>query len=414
MKPRDLPIPRPEKRGDLRKFSVLATVLVLGAFACGEDEGPAGAWTPGGDPIPLGEPEAVFPEDFGFFSSVRELADGSVLLADPLGSALFRVDLEAGARERIGTRGEGPGEYLQPDATWPLPGDSTLVVDLGNTRMVRIGPDLAFGETHSLMLGTGGAMVMALPSAIDGTGRIYTAGMSFGLPEEDSAAIVRIDLTESTADTAGTYVPEKFNVTREAVQGGESVNVSRIPYAPADGWGVAPDGSLVIARWADYAVEWRSPTGETVFGEPVQHAPVAIGDAEKEEYFEANRRGGGLQVARTDNNGVVTTTMRRGGFVSRGGDNEPDYGQYEWPSHKPPFYRGTIPVDSRDRAWVRRHVSPGKGTRYDVFDRQARQIGSYSLEGVREIVGFGSESVYVVAFDDFDLAYLEKYALPGT
>ena len=36
-----------------------------------------------------------------------------------------------------------------------------------------------------------------------------------------------------------------------------------------------------------------------------------------------------------------------------------------------------------------------------------------TLEGNRIVAGFGRESVYMVAFSELDLAYLERYRLPG-
>ena len=58
----------------------------------------------------LGEPTATFPEDFGAIQAVRELADGTVLVADPLGGALYAVDLDSGTRTQVGMEGQGPEE----------------------------------------------------------------------------------------------------------------------------------------------------------------------------------------------------------------------------------------------------------------------------------------------------------------
>jgi hypothetical protein len=69
-------------------------------------------------------------------------------------------------------------------------------------------------------------------------------------------------------------------------------------------------------------------------------------------------------------------------------------------------------VDARDRAWVRRHVRAGDPSTYDVFDADGNRVGSVLLESGKRIVGFGRGTVYVVAFDEFDLNYLERYALP--
>ncbi len=124
--------------------------LVLGCAEVGPcDTGPQdrSPWPEAGDQLPtllLESPQAVSPQDFSYFHTVRELAGGDVLVADPFSQALFRVDLDSGTRTRIGGVGEGPSEYQSPDAVWPLPGDSTLLVDLGNARLTTLDPHLEF------------------------------------------------------------------------------------------------------------------------------------------------------------------------------------------------------------------------------------------------------------------------------
>jgi hypothetical protein len=141
-------------------------VSLMALIACASETGGAngGLADFGGS---LGEPSAVFAEDFGSIQTVREVA-GGMLVADPLGGALYFVDMNAGTRTVVGTEGQGPGEYLQPDAVWPLLGDSTLLVDLGNGRMITLGrPDLEFGPTSPLSAGSprSGGMVVAIPQA---------------------------------------------------------------------------------------------------------------------------------------------------------------------------------------------------------------------------------------------------------
>ncbi len=134
--------------------------------------------------VRAGQPTAVFPEDFGAIQTVRELPDGRVLVADPLSKALYAVDMAAGTRTVIGREGEGPEEYRQPDAVWPLPGDSTLLVDLGNGRLVALGPDLKFGPTMPITVGEfqpGRPLVLAIPQGVDGAGKIYARMMGGGM-----------------------------------------------------------------------------------------------------------------------------------------------------------------------------------------------------------------------------------------
>ena len=57
-------------------------------------------------------------------------------------------------------------------------------------------------------------------------------------------------------------------------------------------------------------------------------------------------------------------------------------------------------------------MDAGEPATYDVFDRSARPVGTVLLEHGARVVGFGDGAVYVVTFDEFDLNYLERHALP--
>ncbi len=40
-------------------------------------------------------------------------------------------------------------------------------------------------------------------------------------------------------------------------------------------------------------------------------------------------------------------------------------------------------------------------------------MGTVLLGQGRRVLGFGQGTIYVVAFDEFDLNYLERYAMPA-
>ena len=88
--------------------------------------------------------DVTYPEPFSYLSAVRELADGRILAADPISQVLLRLDLDAGTVDTLGRHGAGPQEYKGPDQVFPLPGDSTLLVDLGNGRLTVIDPEGTF------------------------------------------------------------------------------------------------------------------------------------------------------------------------------------------------------------------------------------------------------------------------------
>ncbi len=108
-------------------------------------------------------------------------------------------------------------------------------------------------------------------------------------------------------------------------------------------------------------------------------------------------------------NGAVQTSFSRGGPGGRAREID----GYEWPDTKPPFYSGRLDVDPQGRVWVRRHVRAGEDATYDVFGRDGARAGTVTLENHKRVIGFGSGAVYVVAYDDLDLNYLERYEMPA-
>lgn len=387
----------------------VTAAFILGLFA--SFLLPSGA----GAQIRLVEPDATFPEDFGAIQTVRELPDGRVLVADPLGKALYLVDMASGTRTVVGREGQGPEEYLQPDAVWPLPGDSTLLVDLGNGRLVALGPDLSFGPTRPIMVGEfrpGSPMVLALPQGVDGQGRIYAramGGMGGGAYPE-SADVLRIDRGSGTSEPAATF---KLGAVTQQTSGGannQNVSISPIPLSPEDAWGVAPDGSIVLVRSGDFHLERVAPDGSVSQGPAIPYEAVRIRTAEKEEHLaESGRAGGGLRIGVEMRNGQMAMSFGRGGSDS----STREIDQYTWPEEKPPFYSGRIPVDPAGRAWVRRHVEAGEESTYDVFDGSGKRVATVLLPNGKRVIGFGEGTFYVVAYDEFDLNYLERYAIPA-
>ena len=368
----------------------------------------------GRDPVArLGEAEAVYGEPFSVLRTVRELDDGRVLVADPLGQVLVRLDLDSGSADTIGSVGEGPAEYIQPDAVWPLPGGRTLLVDLGNGRLTELGPELEFGETRPYAMGdaTRGGLVMALPHAVDDRGRLYFRDMSgMGAPA-DSAHILRLDLESGSVDSLAKF---KLPGTTRRESGGpnnQSVQVTQIPLSPEDAWGVSPDGLLVVARVGDYHVEWVGEDGTVTSGPPVPYTPVGIGRAEKLEWRDQrSENGGGLGIEASIANGSVSIRASRGG--SGMGADELD--EFAWPEVKPAFYGGTVPVlvDGRGRAWVRRHREAGEPGTYDVFDGSDGLAMTVEVGVGRRVVSFGDGKLYAIHMDEYGLQYLERYGLP--
>jgi hypothetical protein len=380
--------------------------VILLSVACAE----AGNRVPERD---LADADARFPEAFGLVSTVRELGDGRVLIADPLGQALMVVDMTSGTADTIGRVGPGPGEYRQPDLVLPLPGDSTLIADLGNGRLVVLGPDLSFGETFPIAQGEPsgpglGGMNIILPRATDSRGRVYFQALGMmmrpGGQLPDSGAVMRWDRSTGAIETVARVKLQERTVETSGSGRNQNVRLRQIPLSPEDAWAVSWDGRVAAARSGGYYLEWTEPERGTVRGDDVIYEPVPIGRGEQEAYLD-RAAATGLSISADITNGVQQMSFGRGG--GRGGD--PDVNDYDWPDVMPAFASNGVRVTPEGDAWVRRSTSAGDPPVYDVFGEDGQLKERVLLPRGREVVGFGLEHVYAAQRDEFDLIWLERY-----
>ncbi|HRP08257.1 MAG TPA: hypothetical protein PLL69_07200 [Gemmatimonadales bacterium] len=377
---------------------------MMAVVACLSQALPAAAQA--GREVVLGSPTASHSGEFSLLRLIREQADGSVLIADPIEGALVRLDKSLARATPLGRVGPGPGEYRQPDAVWPLPGDSSLLVDLGNNRLTVLDPAGRFGNTRTLAEPSpDGGLKLLLPGGVDRAGGIYYRG---GRPGDDSLPVFRFDRATGQSTEVARY---RGPAMRQESSGGENnrrQSVSSIPWAPADGWAVGASGRIFLVRAHDYHVEVINPDGSRTSGVPVRYTPVRIGAAERAEYDASVQRGGSLGIEMRVSNGEPSLSMTRG----RGRPGGAATSAANFPATKPPFDPGDIWVDSRERLWVRRHQAAGQPALYDVFDQRGSLVGSVRFGVNRRMAGMGKAAVYVARWDDDDLMYLERYALP--
>jgi hypothetical protein len=359
----------------------------------------------------LTTPAASFPQEFGAVRGLLELPDGRVLVADGLGQALMLVDLVAGSADTVGHLGQGPEEYKTPDGLYPLPGNSILLVDLGNGRLTQLGPDLSFGETMPLAQGdptTGMGMSLRIPGGVDREGGIYYQGRGAMRPGAlpDSGMVLRWDVESGAVDTLALVKLQEMRQTNSGGRNNQSVSISPVPLSPQDGWAVAMDGRLAVVRTNPYRVDWIMSDGSVVSGPANDYDPVTIGNPEKEAYLD-NMQRNGLQVMVSMENGRRSMNFSRGG----GRSGERDLDAYEWPEVMPVFDPSGVEVSSDGSLWVRRYLEADAAPTFDVFDSDGKLVRRVILPEAREVVGFGKGVVYLTRIDEYDLQWLEKYEL---
>lgn len=386
-----------------RTPSALATLLIAISPAAAAQSVPVAS---------LGQPTATFEEPFDQVTSLRELSDGRVLVADLLARAVTLADLDRGSSTAVGREGQGPKEFSFPLALVALPGDSTLLVDPAQRRFLMIGPDAAPITTIPFPEEFGGIVRVR---GADQQGRVYAEGSPFpggpgsfgeGTPTvPDSVPLLLWDRARGRVDRLGKIKVPEMSV---AVAGGaraRTVAIGQQPLPVADAWSVTPAGRIGIARVGDYHVDWWGTPRAT--GRPVKYTPVKVTERDKEIVRERAR----------DSRGGLRMTVAEGARPARGGSGAPpsmpDLPEPEWPEFKPPFVANGAMATPGGQLWVERSRQADADRLYDVFGPDGNLLQQVRLSTDRRLVGFGAGTVYVARSDEDELQYLERYATPN-
>ncbi len=355
----------------------------------------------------LDEPATAYAEPFSLIAGVRELADGRLILSDALEETLYVLDARLEGAERISRNGQGPDEYRQPDGLFAWPGDSTLMVDLGNGRLTLIGSDYGFGRTIPVVQQKAMGLQIILPQGVDASGFLYYQPRGDGMIR-DSADVVRWSPGAGGEPEPVTRI--KLTDVTERTSGGANEmrqEVMPVPLSPEDGWAVGANGDVAVVRVGDYHVEWVRADGTIVSGPPVPYESVPVKTADKEAWAE-DMAATGLMMMVTNDNGQMNARMRRGG-----GRGVPSLDRFQWPEVKPPFVPGSVRVDSQGYAWVERYVAAGERPVLDVFDGEGRHVGAVTIPAGCSLTGFGDGTIYLTRGDDLGFQWLERYDRPS-
>jgi hypothetical protein len=210
----------------------------------------------------------------------------------------------------------------------------------------------------------------------------------------DSVAIVRSDAALQRAETLAWLRLPKMSVEMSGTQSAPQVRMrGASPFVARDAWAVGGDGSVVIARVADYRVERILPNGTRVIGEPIPYTPVRVTPAMKQEVVAGMQKQMGEFAAQMP-----------AGFIQSLIEST------EWPEFKPPFQGGLV-VAPDGRLWVpiTRAAITGGGATYDVIDARGRLVERVAFPTGTGLLGFGGTAMYVVRTDADDLQYLQRH-----
>ncbi|MEK7667933.1 MAG: hypothetical protein AAB409_04730 [Gemmatimonadota bacterium] len=350
--------------------------------------------------IALRAPDAVAAVEFTRVTSVRELRDGSVLVANQPEGRLVLVQWGSAEAPVIGRAGDGPGEYRGVGWLYALAGDSTLFTDSYLDRWLLLdGPRIVATVVEQ---NTVNRLLRAQLSGADEFGHVL------GVRGEVFPG--RAPRTRDTADSlllllAGRAAQRVDTIARLKGRGGGGFHVGQResgrppfivvtnPLASEDQALLFGDGWIAVARIEPYRVDWRAPDGRWVRGAPLPFTAVGVDDRER------------------------CFAMER--VLGSAGGSDPS-SLPGWPETVPPF----LPVWLQSLApallaapdgrlvIARTPTTASPEHQYDVVDRQSRLIGVISVSANETLIGFGARSVYTLSTDAQGVQRLRRHLWP--
>ena len=338
--------------------------------------------------------DARLDEEFTSLSSVRELSDGRVLIADWQENRLVVANLRDGTVKAVGRTGSGPGEFRGLYQLFVLGRDSTLVPDLrarrwllldGVSVVVTLPPETPVLRVAPILLGA------------DEAGHVLTMGVVRPGPREpadpaESVYVVRADRATGRADTVGRILPQPSQVeVRERNPDGSprTVTGNTLMLSASEQALLFLDGWIAFARLNPYRVDWRTSDGRIVRGAALPVPVDKVDDREKRAYVERSAR----QSGRPPRDPATITS---------------------WSPTVAPFQtQGALLASSDGRLVIHRmQTASAPHTRYDVVDRRGALAVQVSMPENERIVGFGAKSVYVAVTDDDGIQRLRRHPWP--
>lgn len=340
----------------------------------------------------LRPPDATLGEPFSRVYSIRELADGRVLVSDnSRDSRLVVADLQSGSVRLIGSIGAGPGEYQAAGRLHWLPGDSTFFIDAPQRgrRWLLLHRDSIVVTLAAIPDAM--RIVGADISGTDSSGRVI--GIRLAGADQLSGNISRqkeVLLLAQRNGSRGDTIARLRGADQRVVQTGTRERpfwvVSILIGSVDDQAMLFPDGWIAIARQDPYRIEWRLPDGRSLTG-PVVPWEAPRGDAREKR-----------------------ASLER---LRRRSPNAKDDDHMPWAERLAPFRFGALLGTPEGNLLVlRSQWSQVSDTRYDLFDRSGRRLGQFAMPDSVRIVGFGHTSVYTSVTDGDGFQYLRRHPWP--
>ena len=327
------------------------------------------------------------------FSRIRgaaRLSDGRIAVLDR-GSSQLRIYSSEGIFERAwGREGGGPGEFVSPALAGRL-GDTLLVLDNNNRRISRYHPDEGLIDEYPIDPEAGGFIqaqgTFASGAAVTGGGFFFSSASG----QELSSGLRRDPTGFRSIGRDGVVVADfgRFPGLEMFFEvNGPNISARVIPFGKVTHAAVGPD-RLFVGTGDEPSVHVFDEAGAHVgFVRWVQE-PRPVESTDLDAY---------LEDALADADDDDERRRVRSLVVEHPADL--------FPAHE------ALEVDRLGLLWVAESFSPSDaGRRFRIFDPDGRQVARIELAPDIELLEVGEDYVLTRRFDEFDVEYVEIYAL---
>lgn len=359
-----------------------------------------------------------------------EYWDTVLVVPDVREQFLWRIVMTTGARDTLGRRGGGPGEYARVGWGAKVHADSVLVLGVPSTPVPVLSVTTGRGRSISLNKAAESTDDEALVRSITGPrfvaadtlGHVY-GEISEAIPATapgtrpafmdiyflDTLPLVRAYVRTGVLDTiarmpSGVTRPP----ARRDAQGGLIFTMGLGPYGPSNGWATAADGRLLLVDAATYALRIMNRTLSDTAVMMIASAPVRVSQRGWDEYVQQTTRGS-IALIEQSMSGV---SKQLG--IALPSAAAPKYIVPPMPATLPPVNFGggvRAPYLVAGTAWIPvNRVDPPGPEFWDIVDvSRGERVTTLALPDNHRMVLVTERGAYAVAKDADDLERVLVY-----
>jgi 6-bladed beta-propeller len=341
-----------------------------------------------------GRPE----EEFGTVTDVVPLSDGGVAVLDGQAVEIRVFDSDGAYRMSLGSEGEGPGEFRQPNRLALLPGDTLAVYDPRTRRITTFGPDGALGRITTLR----DVQTWILRASFLPDGRFIGQSVKLAAPDapipgaeptfhRDTVVLTLFSVDGAVEDTIDTLPSREDIVAIERDGRGVSVFKRPAAFARTNVFAGHPEG-IWSSQNDRFELRLRSAENGSLIR--VVRAP-------------------GLERPVTDAlaSAVADRALTEAETANDRRHLNAWYEQSPRPEKQPAY--DLLVVDDVGRLWLHEWSALDLGKRWWVFAANGDLLGSVDVPNEMTIAAVRCGSVWGVERDEWDVSYVVRYALPG-